>query len=165
MTERTKRQPYSVILKNNNIILTSFVNYVNKNLNYITIKYFNNFIIFQYLFNNLNNVLLTNLLKSLVYVLLYNINNSLIPVTNINNNYKNYINKKVITYSYVVKTLTIFLHKNKLTKLLYFTLKLITNNYTNPTNSLLITTNNLVVTSSFQFFVFLNLFYFKVRNY
>ena len=151
--------------QNNNIILTSFVNYINKNLSYITIKYFNNFIIFQYLFNNLNNVLLTNLLKSLVYVLLYNINNNLIPVTNINNNYKNYINKKVITYSYVVKTLTIFLHKNKLTKLLYFTLKLITNNYTNPTNSLLITTNNLVVTSSFQFFVFLNLFYFKVRNY
>mgnify|MGYP006119310875 CR=1 FL=1 len=108
---------------------------------------------------------MTNLLKSLVYILLYNINKTLTSFNNLTSNYKSYISKNITNYNTVVKTITIFLYKNNLTKLLYYILNIITTSYTNPRNSLEITTNNLLINKNFQFFIFFNLFYFKIRNY
>lgn len=166
ITEKTKRHLYIPYLQSINIILLYIFSSIQQNkyfikYNYTYIKYFNIFLLLKYFFSPLNQTLTSNLLKSIKFVILKNIN----KINNLQNSSFLDKNNKTMIYNTTVQKITLFIHKNKLNKLLFFLISTLLLKYQNTQNFFNLNKNGLVLNTSFYFFSFLNLFYFKIRSY
>lgn len=68
-------------------------------------------------------------------------------------------------YKHPVKYSSIVFFKNKLNNILYYNLYMLVANYLCYKNTNNLNLTNLPLNTNFHIFTFLNLFYFKVRNY
>ena len=124
--------------------------------------YFNPFLIFTFLFKKLHNIIKINFILSLKYKAL--------KTTLSNINYKPNSSKKtnLINNNSILKTIkytSIPFYKYNYNKLIYFTLNKLLSLYQTNNNTYTLFIKNTPITNNLYFFLFINLFYFKVRNY
>jgi hypothetical protein len=141
-------------------LLTYNLNYTHHHHNkFITSTYFNTFNVYRYVFINLDNTIKTNLLKSLKYLLLRQLDKSTSEVKS------KLSHQKLNTYPLSVTSVTTPTSKTATNKFLFFILNLVLSNYKTQYNFFEVKTSSLPLSINLQFFTFINLFYFKIRNY
>jgi len=167
INSKTTKTFYAVLLKYNSIILLNVLGTFSQ-LNQINKYYHNPFLIFLFIFKKLHNTLKLNLVLSLKYsvlkTLLYKINN--------NPKYCISKNKSLLTHNTfgmsrlkTIKYTSIPFYKYDYNKLIYLILYKLVTMYQPYNNTHVFTVKNLPLKINFFFFTFLNLFYFKIRNY
>lgn len=130
----------------------------NQLLNY----YLNPFLIFTFIFKKLHNIIKINFILSIKYRVLKNILNktTLKPISPKKNHNIN-TNSILKTVKYV----SIPFYKYNYNKLIYLILNKLLTLYQSNNNIYTLSIKNTPIKTNLSFFVFINLFYFKVRNY
>jgi hypothetical protein len=115
------------------------------------------------MFYKLSNILIGNLLLTLKYYLL---NKSLISLSPESKHLVFPKNDKNITIYYsTIKLISSFFHKNQLNHSILFTMYTLLSQYTTYLNKFLITKSSIELIPNIELIPFINLFYFKIRNY
>lgn len=158
--ESPKKQLPSILLKNVELVFTNLIT----NLNTLQIykkKTPNSDIPFfmSKLYKKLTNTLTVNLIKSSWYFIFLTTLRFLQPKLHLPGD-------KPTVYTKVVKLVTLPFHHSQLNTLVLYILSTITLNYFSSTNWFRIIRNNLPYSSEkFNFLLFVNQFYFKIKHY
>jgi hypothetical protein len=124
--------------------------------------HFNPFLIFTFLFKNLHNIIKTGFVLSIKYkalkTTLSKINHKTNSSKNTHNTYSNSILKNI-------RYVSIPFYKYNYNKLIYLILNKLLVLYQSNINSHTLSIKNIPINNNLFFYTFINLFYFKVRNY
>lgn len=155
LLEKSKKYTYTIVLKYNYVLIISFLKTIT-NLKTILKRSIDPFYLLNFFITKFENIFINNLLISTKFYLF----KSLILSK------KKYLsNKPKKPYLNSFKFITIPFYKNKLTQNFYFNFLINSLLYYPYTNLLQFYHSILPLNLNLKFFIFLNLFYFKIRNY
>jgi hypothetical protein len=128
-------------------------------------KHFNIYTLYASFFKYIPTTLVSNMFLSLKYVFLQKLTISI----NSRLQYKSVVKPRNLSTIYVykqpIKHTSIVFFKNKLNNTLYYNLYVLLTNYMCYKNNYKFNLTNLPLNTNFHIFTFINLFYFKIRNY
>lgn len=162
ISERTRRNIPTVLFNYKSIALTTLINTLCVgNLSNTHFKSLNLFYILTSTYSRFSGNMSNNITKSL-YFLLFNY-----IIRYVSKSYKSsFPYTKPFIYKKVIKIALLPIYKTKLNLLLYYTSKIFsTSNYISILNYFVVKSNYIILNSNFNFYMFINLFYFKVRHY
>jgi hypothetical protein len=163
--EKSPRHNYNLILLNNKFLFIQLVK-SKQNLSLYTFKYFSFFRMYNFFHNTFTVVLTINLLLSSKYAMLKELLSLLSFNTDSTHNYT-HLNVKNIksTHRQVVKSTSLNFKKYNYNTLLYTHMFVLITVYFTWVNNFIISTVNTCLNKNLSFYMFINLFYFKTRNY
>jgi hypothetical protein len=161
INERTRRSIPTLLLSYKSITLTNIISSLsNTRTSYNQPINLNIYFLVTSTYSKLSGNMSNNITKSL-YFLLFNY-----ILSFLDKNQKIMPYKKPFIYKKTIKITILPIYKSKLNLILYyFSIIFSVSNYINVSNHFKVHSNYIVLNSNFNFFMFLNLFYFKVRHY
>jgi hypothetical protein len=161
LTEKTQRHLFTTLLQSNKYLKVYLIQTLLTHA-FIYNKYFNVIYLYKYILYKLSNTLISNLVLSTKYFSLkLAINSNVKDVTSIP---KTFTPPKTIYY-YTVKKISSFFHKTKTNKILYLYVHFLMSYYHTHTNLTKLASSGVFLIKNFNLLTFINLFYFKIRNY
>jgi hypothetical protein len=161
--EKSKRSVLVSLLKYNQLLIANLKPLVGNNNFHV--KYFNSFLIFSFFLQKLKNIFKNNLILSLKYFLLKTTTYNLTYVCR-KVNYKPCTSRLFAPIYILPQTYsTLFFRKSVLNHQILQILNYLLMLNLTPSNFFYVHTTTLVLPLNFSFLNFLNLFYFKLRNY
>jgi hypothetical protein len=163
--EKSPRHNYNLILLNNNFLFIQLAKSV-QSLTFFTSKYFSFYRMYNFFHNTFTAGLTINLLLSSKHFMLKELLNLL--SFNIDSTYKYLcLDVKNIksTHRQIVKSTSLNFKKYNYNTLLYTHMFILVTVYFTWVNTFTISTVNTCLNKNLSFYMFINLFYFKTRNY
>lgn len=148
------------LLITSSFLKVNIIQYFFAQLTPINTKYFNVIEMYRYVLYRFSNTIINNLLLSIKYWLLVKLTNTL--------KYDNKVvclNVPIKNYCNTIRVVSSFFFKNKLNNLLLFKLYVLSSFYFSYINIFTVYNSLINLPQIFTIIPFINLFYFKVRNY
>ena len=163
--EKSPRHNYDIILFNTKPLLVHLIKSI-KSLKPATNGYFSFFRMYNFFTNVFTITFTTNLLLSSKYVMFKRLWDVLVFGTKtINTQTQQLPNNLKFTHKYIVKCTSLNFKKNHYNTLLYTHMFVLITNYFTCVNNFTINTIHTCINPNLTFYMFINLFYFKIRNY